>query len=125
MLVRLIAIVFALLLPAQAALPGGTIRVCRFTGQRVEPCACPGKKPLEEERLQRQDCCELRQSHRADTQGVVPTLAEHVQVHAVELPAVVAWQPPALPEEAGPRARSGHDPPPRARLFLSLRQLLI
>lgn len=126
MIVRLFAIAFALLLSAQAALPGGTIRVCRYTGQRVDPCACPDKKkPVEEQRLQRQDCCELRQSHRAETQGVVPTLAQHLQVHAVELPEVATWQPPALPEEPGPRARSGHDPPPKARLFLSLRQLLI
>jgi hypothetical protein len=124
-IVRLFAIAFALLLSAQAALPGGTIRVCRYTGQRVDPCACPGKKPVEETRLLRQDCCELRQSHHAETQGVVPTLAEQAQVHVVELPAVATWQPPDLPEEPGPRTRCGHDPPPRARLFLSLRQLLI
>jgi hypothetical protein len=124
-IIRLLAIVFALLLPAQAALPGGTIRVCRYTGQRVDPCVCPGKKPVEETRLLRQDCCELRQSHHADTEGVLPTLAGYVQVHGVELPAVATWLPPAFPEEPGQRARSGHDPPPRARLFLSLRQLLI
>ncbi|PTL77201.1 hypothetical protein [Vitiosangium sp. GDMCC 1.1324] len=124
MIVRLVAIGFALLLSMQAALPGGTITVCRFTGKRVEPCACPEKKPVEQ-RVLPQGCCEIQQGHRADFTGVVPSLDWRPQFHAVEFPAVASWTPPEPPEEPGLRVRSGHDPPPRERLFLSLRQLLI
>ncbi|QRK05663.1 hypothetical protein JQX13_36765 [Archangium violaceum] len=127
MIIRLVAIGFALLLSMQAAaLPGGTMRVCRYTGQRVAPCAsCPGKKPVEENRVLPLGCCELQQGHRVDVDGAVAALDWTPRFHVVALPAVASWQPPEPPSEPVLRVRSGHDPPPRARLFLSLRQLLI
>ena len=122
---RLTALLFALLLSAQAALPGETMRVCRFTGQRVDPCACPETKRPEDARLLPQGCCEVRSSHHEDVPGVVPGLDSRPLLVALEWPVSVAWQPPEPSAEPGPRVRSGHDPPPRARLFLSLRQLLL
>lgn len=124
-LVRLTAIVFAVLLSAQAALPGGTMWVCRYTGQRIDPCACPQPKPIQDERILPRGCCEFRQGHLADVAGVVRAVDSRPLVHAVELPAVATWQPPEPSEQPGLRVRNGHDPPPRERLFLSLRQLLI
>jgi hypothetical protein len=124
-IIRLAAIVLALLVSGQAALPGGAIQVCRYTGQRMAPCPCPGTKPAEDERVLPQGCCELRQSHPADLTGVLPGLDARLPLVAMVAPAPVSWLPPEPIDAPGPRVRSGHDPPPRERLFLSLRQLLL
>lgn len=125
MIIRLVAIVLALLVSGQAAFPGGTVQVCRYTGKRMAPCPCPGTKPLEDARLLPQGCCELRAGHPADLTGVLPVLEVRLPLVAMVAPAPPAWQPPLAMEAPRPWSRSGHDPPPRPRLFLSLRQLLI
>ena len=124
-IVRLAAILFAVSLSAQAALPGGTIWVCRYTGQRLAPCACPAPPPPQNPHLLPQGCCELRQSPHADVQGVVPLLDSRLPLLALEgsVPSLVP--PPGPTEAPGARVRAGHDPPPRERRFLTLRQLLI
>ncbi|ATB34327.1 hypothetical protein [Melittangium boletus] len=126
-MLRFTALVFALLVWVQAALPGGVERVCRYSGRRVAPCAsCPEKEQLQDARLLAQDCCELRQGHPVDLGGVLPTpLDAPSQVYWVALPGEAEWTVPVLLAQPGPRIRAGHDPPPRERLFLSLRQLLI
>lgn len=123
---RFAALLLALLVSGQAAFAGGSERVCRYTGRRVAPCAaCPGKKQVQDARLLAQDCCELRQGHPVDVGGSLPAVDVQLQIHWVELPEGTAWAVPSSPKQPGPRLRSGHDPPPRERLFLSLRQLLI
>ncbi|MBM7115837.1 hypothetical protein [Archangium primigenium] len=123
---RLAALVFALLVWVQAALPGGVVRVCRFTGKRAAPCvACPEKQEPRDARLLAQDCCELRQGHTGDVGGVPPSLDVSPQVHWVLLPGEAEWSVPVLSARATPRIRAGHDPPPRSRRYLALRQLLI
>ncbi|WNG18073.1 hypothetical protein [Cystobacter fuscus] len=126
MMTRFAALLLALLVSGQAAFAGGSERVCRYTGRRVAPCAaCPGKKQMQDARLLAQDCCELRQGHPLDVGARLPAVDAQIQVHWVELPEGIDWAAPSPPEQPGLRLRSGHDPPPRERLFLSLRQLLI
>ena len=126
MLVRLVTLVLALLVSAQTALAGGSERVCRYTGRRAAPCAaCPGKKQVQDARLLAQDCCELRQGHPLDVGDRVPVLDVSFQVPGVLPPEGFVWAVSTPPEQPGLRPRSGQDPPPRHRLFLSLRQWLI
>jgi hypothetical protein len=119
--------VLALLVWGQTALPGGVERVCRYTGRRAAPCAaCPDEKARDEHaRLLAQDCCELRQGHAADMPVVPPSLDAPPPVYWVALPAQADWHVPVPRSRLGPRIRAGQDPPPRASLFLSLRQWLI
>ena len=72
-----------------------------------------------------QDCCELRQGHPLDVGDRAPVLDVSFQVHGVLPPEGLVWAVPTPPEQPGLRPRSGQDPPPRHRLFLSLRQWLI
>lgn len=127
MLVRLVTLVLALLVSAQTALAGGSERVCRYTGRRAAPCAaCPGKKQVDDARLLAQDCCELRQGHPLDVGDRAPPVFDvSFQLHGMPPPEAFAWAQPSPPEQPGLRPRSGQDPPPRHRLFLSLRQWLI
>jgi hypothetical protein len=123
---RLATLVLALLLSAQATLGGGSERVCRYTGRRAAPCAaCPGRKQPQDARLLPQDCCELRQGHPLDPGTRGPELDTRLPVQWVALPGTHAWIVPPPPEWRGLRPRPGHDPPPRERLFLSLRRWLI
>ncbi|MET0403803.1 MAG: hypothetical protein ABW123_15440 [Cystobacter sp.] len=126
-MLRFAALLLALLVSGQAALAGGSERVCRYTGRRMAPCAsCPGgKEQPRDARLLAQDCCELRQGHPLDVGDRLPTFDVSLHVHWIELPEAIAWGPVSPPEPRGLRPRAGQDPPPRQRLFLSLRQLLI
>ena len=125
MIVRLAAILFAVLLSAQAVLPGGAVWVCRYTGQRLEPCACPETRPPDDTHLLPQGCCELRQGHHTDVPGVLTGLDSQLIVLALEVPVAAPAPSPEPSEAPGARVRAGHDPPPRERLFLSLRQWLL
>lgn len=125
MLFRLAAILFAVVLSARIVLPDEAVWVCRYTGQRVEPCACPDPRPPEQAHLVPQGCCELRRPSHADLPGVVPELEGRLPLLALAgpvLPAVPSLEPLGEPSA---RVRSGHDPPARERLFLTLRQWLI
>jgi hypothetical protein len=126
-IVRFAALLLALLVSAQAALAGGRERVCRYTGRRMAPCVtCPGEKSrVQDARWLAQDCCELRQGHPLDVGHPLPAFDARLQVYWSELPETLAWGAPMSPEQPGLRPRSGSDPPPRPRLFLSLRRLLI
>jgi hypothetical protein len=124
-IVRLAAILFAMLLSAQAVLPGGAVWVCRYTGQRIEPCACPETRPPDDAHLRPQGCCELRQGQHTDVPGLLPGLDSRLPVLALAVPVQPPAPSPQPLEEPGARVRAGHDPPPRERLFLSLRQWLI
>jgi hypothetical protein len=124
-LIRLAAILFAVVLSARVVLPDEAVWVCRYTGQRVEPCACPDPRPPEQANLGSQGCCELRQHSHADLSGVVPGLEGRLPLLALEVPSLSPVPSPEPTGEPGARVRSGHDPPPRERLFLDLRQWLI
>ena len=125
MFVRLAALFFAVWFSAQTVLPGGAVRVCRYTRQRVAPCACRESRSPEDPRLVRQDCCEFRQGSHPEIQGVLPVLDSRPSLLALEAP-LSPFAPPLAPTgRAETRVRAGHDPPPRERLFLRLRQWLL
>lgn len=124
-IVRLAAILFAVLLLARAVLPDGAGWVCRYTGQRVAPCACPEASRPEDTRLLPQGCCELRPSSHPEVPGLLPVLDSWRPVLVLEAPVPLPTPVPEPTAMPGARVRAGQDPPARERLFLSLRQWLI
>jgi hypothetical protein len=122
---RLLAITIALSLGAQALATGGAVKVCRFTGRVMEGCPCPHTDGQPRAEIKDRGCCEIRAASRPASPAVVSTPASRTErLELALLPAV--WAGDEVPLLEGqflpPR---GRDPPPRERLFVSLRHLLI
>lgn len=119
------AIGTALAIAMAVAAPVRGEMVCRFTGQAMKPCPCPAG--LEDAaRMATRGCCEFRGSKRSD----VPAVVSKARIdgppyeRTLAMPAVTGWSSPLLASVAE-RPRALDPPPPEARRFIRLQQLLI
>lgn len=125
MATRLLALGAALVVTAQALVFSEARTVCKYTGRVVESCPCPQGSTEQPGRVARAGCCELRMLEQFPTPALLaaaPIAPDRLQ------PALPAepWSAPTLTSSAPgwqpPRAQG---PPPRARLYVCLRHLLI
>ena len=126
MLTRLLALGAALVMTVQALAFSEARMVCKYTGKVVTPCPCPPRDGAEAfERILRDSCCEIRKSERFSTPVVLTAAPAHPERLQLALP-VESWVSPAHGLiEAEWLPHRGQDPPPRHRLYVSLRHLLI
>ena len=71
---RALHIVLALCVAAQALAHDGSVLVCRYTGEALDPCACPQERRVEPDcptSIRDQGCCELRKSDTPATPALV------------------------------------------------------
>jgi hypothetical protein len=122
---HLLAVVVTFALTAQAfAAARGDLLVCRFTGKVVGGCPCPGggKEPA---KIAATSCCEVRAAPRLPPSRTELTRQPEVQVTGF---AAAALAPAPFAAGSGDRAERispETSPPPRERIFIQLRQLLI
>jgi hypothetical protein len=126
LLVRLIRLLLAMSVGAQAWVQGTSVLVCRSTGEIVHPCGCPHEHAEVADRttIKDQGCCELRSmppAIPATHNAAPPILTKQV---------LVPWamREPALPiAKPGPplRLAARQQAPPSTPLYLSIRVLRI
>ncbi len=126
MITRLLALGAALVMTAQALAFSETRMVCKYTGKVVTPCPCPPRDGTEAfERISRASCCEIQKSERFSTPAVLTAAPAHPERLLLALP-VETWVSSELgPVEIEWLPHRGQDPPPRSRLYVSLRHILI
>lgn len=125
MVTRLLALGAALVVTAQALVFCEARTVCKYTGRVVEPCPCPQGSTEQPGHVAREGCCELRKLEHFPTPALLAAAPIAPDRSQLALPAE-PWNAPALtlsaPDWQPPRAQG---PPPRGRLYVSLRHLLI
>jgi len=122
---RLASVLIAAAVAAQALAPSGAVLVCKYTGQVLDPCACPQRKGPEGPSVQTESCCELRAAPPSS-----PAIARPA-APSPSRPELPSWAPPAAPPSAAPgdpRATfiaARPQAPPATPRYLLIRTLLI
>jgi hypothetical protein len=126
-LAGLVRFLVALLVLFQTLAYGGATLICRHSGERMDPCACPHQREQVpgSVTLKGESCCDLRTIESpvlpAVLKSTIPSAAKQL---------LMAWE---LPESAEPFTRSRHgvyvaarqQAPPSKPIYLSIRSLLL
>jgi hypothetical protein len=122
---RALGVALAVSLSALALAHEGSVLVCRYSGQIVNPCDCPtAEEDAKVDALDTESCCEIRATHAPSVPGVL-TLAPE--------PPAQTWAPWFPPESSarldapppGPVVVARQQSPPPIPLYLASHQLLI
>jgi hypothetical protein len=116
----LIAAAFA----AQTLAPSDAVLVCRYTGQVLDPCACPQRKGPDAPALQSQSCCEWRSAAPA-TPAIAKTSAPSHSRFSLLSWALPAPSPGAEMGQHSVLIAARPQAPPGTPLYLTIRTLLI
>ena len=126
-LVRVLHLIVALFIAAQALAHDGTLLVCRYTGKVVTPCACPDERRAEPDcaTVRRQNCCELHKSEAPAVPAVVKASAPTPVRQVFGTGFTPAPSEPFLGGDRSIFVASRQQAPPSTPLYLSIRSLLI
>jgi hypothetical protein len=126
-MVRVLHLILALCIAAQALAYDSTLLVCRYTGKVVTPCACPDERRAEPDcaTIRRQDCCEVHKSEAPAVPAVVKASAPTPVRHVLATGFTPAPSEPFLGWDRSVFVASRQQAPPSTPLYLSIRSLLI